>query len=418
LLSGGLFRIIQDGSGWSRTDKVKVISQYATAMRCIKVCWEGVKQGENCGICEKCIRTRLNFLAVGVHNPECFDAPIHEREILNVQVHSNDQLNELIDIAKYKGLTHENKGMFNVLRSAINIRQLEYGGYQKAAPFNFLNRLEVFQSSLCQYLLKNQPLTLLTEIPGNIGDHLIWLGTENLLSPVSHLMNRLALSDLSALDNTHHNGTLIVPGSGAMTAFWHEWLPDAVSIAATKFDRVVILPSEYDPSISKVRDVLKLPNVMALARDAQSFGSIKELGRSGIGMDPSLYAFNFLPNSRNTYDDNDQGKVLLALRTDVGSVLFKHGLCPGKTNDDLSLTTNSLNEFLGVIHLADSIVTDRLHVAVAGMMLGKNVRFFDPYNQKITRYAEYNFRNDFGAQLQPRSATWLRQHGYAVDVDK
>ena len=168
----------------------------------------------------------------------------------------------------------------------------------------------------------------------------------------------------------------------------------------------------------KVRDALKLPNVIALAREATSFGSIKQFGRAGIGMDPALYAFNFLPNSRNTQSDDDPGKVLLALRTDAASVLLKHGICPGKMNDDISLSTKSLNEFLGVIHLADSIVTDRLHVAVAGIMLGKNLRYFDPYNQKITRYAKFNFRSDFENRLQLRSATWLHQNGYAIEGDK
>jgi exopolysaccharide biosynthesis predicted pyruvyltransferase EpsI len=423
LLSGGLFRIIQDGCGWSRTDKVKVISQHATATRCLKVCWAGVNQGSNCGVCEKCLRTKLNFLAVGNPNPQCFDSPISERDVLKIRSRNEPQLNELIDVINYERLTHESDDIFNALKKTIEIKQLTQnttiwsGGSETTAPTNFLNRLQVFQKTLCQYLLENQPLTLLTKIPGNRGDHLIWLGTEKLLAPVSHVMSRLSWNDLCAQDTPKHAGTLIVPGSGAMTKLWHEWLPKAIAIAATKFDRVVILPSEYDSSVLQVRNVLKLPNVIAFAREAESFGAIKEFGQAGIGADPALYAFNFLPSSRNTQSDDDLGKVLLALRTDRSSVLLEHGICPAKMNDDISLSAKSLNEFLGVIHLADSIVTDRLHVAVSGIMLGKNVRYFDPFNQKITRYAEFNFQSDFENRLQLRSATWLRQNGYAIEVN-
>jgi len=58
-------RILHDGVALSRLDKTKLIADWDTALRNIKVCgpnWPG----RNCGHCEKCVRTMLELLAAGV----------------------------------------------------------------------------------------------------------------------------------------------------------------------------------------------------------------------------------------------------------------------------------------------------------------------------------------------------------------
>lgn len=58
-------RIRHDGITMTRLDKTRLIAEWDTALRNIKVCgpnWPG----RNCGQCEKCIRTMLELLAVGV----------------------------------------------------------------------------------------------------------------------------------------------------------------------------------------------------------------------------------------------------------------------------------------------------------------------------------------------------------------
>lgn len=72
LLSGAAMQIVHDGACASRTDKVKLIARNASATESVKVCWEGKNTHENCGVCEKCLRTRLNFRAAGVNSPACF----------------------------------------------------------------------------------------------------------------------------------------------------------------------------------------------------------------------------------------------------------------------------------------------------------------------------------------------------------
>ena len=76
LLSGGNFRIIHDGAGFCRSEKLITLSSWSIGIRHLRVCWAGNRHDRNCGHCEKCVRTRLNLLLAGVDNPACFDTPI------------------------------------------------------------------------------------------------------------------------------------------------------------------------------------------------------------------------------------------------------------------------------------------------------------------------------------------------------
>ena len=101
LLSGGAFKVVHDGAGFSRTQKVEEIAKSSTATKVAKVCWEGKETHRNCGQCEKCIRTLLNFKAVGVDNPSCFDAPLQLEQIKGMNLNFNVQCDELRSIVTY-----------------------------------------------------------------------------------------------------------------------------------------------------------------------------------------------------------------------------------------------------------------------------------------------------------------------------
>lgn len=110
------------------------------------------------------------------------------------------------------------------------------------------------------------------------------------------------------------------------------------------------------------------------------------------------------------------GNVLLALRTDSGSLLSRFDLQPAKHNNDISLTCENLDDFLSTIRLVQTVVTDRLHVVVAGLMLGKQVHFVDPYDKKISRNVKYNFRDEFSGQLKQQTEGWLADNGYVTPL--
>jgi hypothetical protein len=120
LFSGSSFRIIHDGAGYSRTEKVEFLSKNPKARRSVKVCWEGFEQGRNCGICEKCVRTKLNFLAVGVRAPECFDEELTPQNVASIKVRNRTQFNELSSILHYVDKQRNSDTRFEVLRDRLS----------------------------------------------------------------------------------------------------------------------------------------------------------------------------------------------------------------------------------------------------------------------------------------------------------
>lgn len=100
LLSGEMMNLVHDGAGYSRTEKVERIAKNLAASTYIKVCWQNQSIG-NCGQCEKCYRTRLNFMAVGVDVPACFDNPIQLAKIPAMKINSEPRAKELVSIVRY-----------------------------------------------------------------------------------------------------------------------------------------------------------------------------------------------------------------------------------------------------------------------------------------------------------------------------
>jgi exopolysaccharide biosynthesis predicted pyruvyltransferase EpsI len=211
---------------------------------------------------------------------------------------------------------------------------------------------------------------------------------------------------------------MLVPGSGAMTSLFNEWLPQTVSEAARKFREVVILPSEFEPDVTNVQYSLMQPNVYPFARDSESYGKIKQLGKASLSLDLALWAFDFRTPTSENFSDSNRGNVLLALRTDSASNIDRENFSISQTNNDISLTTSNLNAFIQAILVADTVVTDRLHVVVSAVMLGKNVRFVDPFNHKISRYLRYNIGTRFGERTQQRDENWLLDQGYVTRLKR
>lgn len=80
LLSSDRLRMTYDGAEYGRTQKAEILSEYPAAMRNLSVCHKG-PGGEPCCECEKCIRTVLNFRAVGKEPPATLSRPIRNEDI-------------------------------------------------------------------------------------------------------------------------------------------------------------------------------------------------------------------------------------------------------------------------------------------------------------------------------------------------
>jgi exopolysaccharide biosynthesis predicted pyruvyltransferase EpsI len=297
---------------------------------------------------------------------------------------------------------------------------MDYSKNETLKSATFLQRIEAYRQTMCSYIHQLGPIKLLTELYGNIGDHLIWAGTEDLLNSRQIIFLKFPMSNFNSMGDTQKfpGETLIIPGSGAFVTFWHEWLPALVIKAAKVFDRVVILPSGYDASVPIVGEALAQKNVFAFAREPRSYSEIKRFGQSALAFDPALFFSAFhhkLP--LNTSNNFSWKKKLIALRTDKGSLIPKHGYVQNpKINNDISLTSSNLTEFINAIKKVDFVITDRLHVAVAAVMMEKKLYYFDPYDKKISTYFSFVFRQTFGHLAIPCTLEWLKNNNFITQT--
>lgn len=72
-LSSDAFTIVHDGASFGRVDKVGLVAEWPEALQYLRVCWEGKDGDRNCGRCEKCVRTILNFRVSGHPKPAAFE---------------------------------------------------------------------------------------------------------------------------------------------------------------------------------------------------------------------------------------------------------------------------------------------------------------------------------------------------------
>lgn len=77
------FKFISDGWEHSRTDRAAIIKDWKTGIENLRVCWQNEDKSKNCGHCEKCIRTKLNFKVVGVDHMSSMPSDITISEFCN-----------------------------------------------------------------------------------------------------------------------------------------------------------------------------------------------------------------------------------------------------------------------------------------------------------------------------------------------
>lgn len=130
MLSSRDFQVVYDGGEFTRTEKAGQILDWPAGLRNLRVCWEGPLTGRNCGHCEKCLRTKLNFMALGAPLPDSLAGKPSDADIQNLRAGNHAQLvllDEIVETAKKRGI-HETwvralkiAIMKNRLRNAVPI---------------------------------------------------------------------------------------------------------------------------------------------------------------------------------------------------------------------------------------------------------------------------------------------------------
>lgn len=82
-LTSDTFRFISDGHEHSRTERAAFIKDWKVGLENLRVCWRNDDKSKNCGKCEKCVRTKLNFMAVGVNHLPSMPNDLTTDELLN-----------------------------------------------------------------------------------------------------------------------------------------------------------------------------------------------------------------------------------------------------------------------------------------------------------------------------------------------
>lgn len=222
---------------------------------------------------------------------------------------------------------------------------------------------------------------LLTGIPGNVGDQLIWAGLEAACGDL--LPRRLPLCEVAGA----RGATLVIPGSGAWSPGYHEWLPDLVVRCATRFEKVVVLPSSYDTRVAEVAAALAVPNLHPMARERESAALVRATRECSLSLDCAVYAgASFAP-----VPPDPAPRTLFALRTDRESALGRDGFRLSGRNLDISALAPSLDHWLAGIAAHGTVVTDRAHVMLAATLMGKKVYFHEGSYWKLSEIADYTF---------------------------
>lgn len=172
--------------------------------------------------------------------------------------------------------------------------------------------------------------------------------------------------------------TALLSGGGAWCGAFHD-MPEYLQLIEERFERVIILPSSFDIRLQRVREVLESTKALVFARERESYRQIRELCNADLAHDCAFF-FDFRPYRRRG------SGVLNAFRTDRES---KGGHVP-TGNQDISLTCESLDEWLWTLSRSETVRTDRAHVTIAAALLGKRVEYRSSNYHKVPAIVEFS----------------------------
>jgi hypothetical protein len=151
LTSGSNFAVVHDGAGYSRTEKVAEIKDNLIACTNLNVCWAGGESGKNCGRCNKCILTRLNFLAAGAPSaPPCFPGELELNDVKNLAVRDAGELSDLDSIIVYATQHQVSGPWLAVLKSSV--RKYRRASEAKASAKYVLKSIGLYEPAKRLYL--------------------------------------------------------------------------------------------------------------------------------------------------------------------------------------------------------------------------------------------------------------------------
>jgi hypothetical protein len=144
--SSSSFRIESDGGAFDRIERVKYLARHPAVLPHLRVCWAGPRNGENCGVCPKCVLTKLNLVIAKVPEPWPFPQGLTYALVRDMPIITAWQAKFLgIILARLEDDTPIDQGLVDVVRERLSRipNAVNLGGkpLRKRSPRSWLRSL-------------------------------------------------------------------------------------------------------------------------------------------------------------------------------------------------------------------------------------------------------------------------------------
>lgn len=219
---------------------------------------------------------------------------------------------------------------------------------------------------------------------GNYGDSLIYHGSMKLFIDLNIKVNKVDLTTEKI------NEILIIDGGGNFVDYYND-VRDFINAKHHLYKEIVFLPHTIfgDKQIEVLKKLKENTTIFCREKESAKF-----VEKYAVSCSVFLWHDCALYNSFQKNIEKGYG-ILNAFRSDCESILKTKP----DTNIDISYNgyaTKPLNDFLETIGKFNQINTDRLHVAIASVLLDKNVYLYpNSYfkNKKVYEYSLQRFSN-------------------------
>lgn len=219
--------------------------------------------------------------------------------------------------------------------------------------------------------------------PGNWGDSLINAGAAQLFSAWKLDVHSMPRNHMYEHDSADQRSRIaLIGGGGGWNRNWSSTI-SFTNDAIERYRHTVVLPSSFDPQL-----IADLPrnNVTLISRAS---------GPSASVADFECHDLAFYLQVTQTSSIDEIPYPLICLRRDKER---NHASVSPDRNCDISLLGSAESSHLGFLSLIDrfgQIYTDRLHVAIAGAMLGKQVNLLEGNYKKNTGVHSLSLLNNY-----------------------
>lgn len=214
---------------------------------------------------------------------------------------------------------------------------------------------------------------------GNYGDSLIWHGTKKLLSSLNiseHCVN---------ISSSKYNNTLFIDGGGNLVDYYSD-IKNFLIKKPALYNEIVIFPHTIfgEKQVEILNNVFS--NLTIFCREKISAKFLENrLKRAKIYLWHDCAFYNEFPRMPAG------SGILNSFRSDIESIL---NIKP-ESNNEISCNgyaTKPLDDLVAILKKYAQVNTDRLHIAIGAVLLGKKVKLFPNSYYKNKAVFDYSLK--------------------------